>query len=85
MTQTALSFDRPKPDQLFKPGSQNHRLYSRLLEGPVDNGEIIYRMRIANSTGRCSDIRRALRPHLLDVKSEPVPGTDGQWVYSVVG
>ena len=79
--QASLFLDRPAPDQLFRQGSQNDRLYRRLLQGPVTNSEIVEQMRIYNSTGRASDIRKKLRPHLLDIKAEPVPGTTGQWLY----
>jgi len=85
MIQAALSFDRPRPENLFRQGSQNYRIYSRLLGGPVTNGEIIYGMRIANSTGRVDEIRKKLRPYLMDIKAQPVPGTEGQWLYKLAG
>ena len=85
MEQTAMNFSRPKPDDLFKPGSQNHTLFTRLIEGPITNGQIIYGLRIANSTGRISDIRGKLRPYLMDIKSEPVPGSVGEWLYQLKG
>ena len=74
---------RPRPDDLFKPGTQNERLYRRLLEGPVTNGEIIYQMRIANSTGRASDVRKALRPYLMDVEARRI--YRGLWQYRLRG
>jgi len=85
MNQTNLFANalRPRPDELFKPGSQNWRLYQRLLEGPVTNGEIIYQMRIANSTGRASDVRKALRPYLMDVESKRIEGSI--WQYRLRG
>ena len=85
MAQTSISFTRPLPEDLFKPGSQNARLYGRLLQGPVTNVEIVRDMCVLNSTGRISDIRKALRPHLMDVKAQPVPGMDGQWLYELRG
>ena len=85
MTQTAMSFDRPAPRDLFKEGSQNYRIYSLLLQGPITNGDILFGLRIANSTGRISDIREKLRPYLMDVKSEPIPGTSGAWLYRLAG
>jgi hypothetical protein len=82
VTQTSMSFERPKPDKLFKEGSQNHRLYTRLLKCPVSKGEIIYSLKIANSTRRISEIRQALRPYLIDIKSTRIPGTD-EFVYTL--
>jgi len=83
MNQLALSFTRPRPEDLFKPGSQCHELYARLLEGSVTNREIM-RMCIPKYTGRISDIRAALRPYLMDVKAEP--GSDRSHVtYRLAG
>jgi hypothetical protein len=82
VTQTFMSFERPKPDKLFKEGSQNHRLYTRLLKYPVSNREIVYGLKIANSTRRISEIRQALRPHLIDIKSTRIPGTH-EFVYKL--
>lgn len=84
MNQTAMCFDRPNPDELFKTGSQCHRLLNRLLRGPVTNGEIIYHMRIANSTGRISDLREKLRPYLMDVEARH-NGDRSEWIYKLVG
>ena len=85
MTQTDLLREsyRPRPDDLFKPGTQNHLLYERLLQGPTTNGEIIYGMRIANSTGRISELRAKLRDYLIDVKAERMQ--EGCFVYKLVG
>lgn len=85
MTQTDLFREsyRPRPDDLFKPGTQNHLLYERLLQGPTTNGEIIYEMRIANSTGRISELRAKLRDYLIDVKAERVQGSS--FLYRLVG
>jgi hypothetical protein len=81
MTQTALMFDRPRPGDLFKPGSQSYRIYQRLLDGPLTNREIVEGMKIYNSTGRCSDLRKALKPYLLDVKATRIH--DGLFEYSI--
>jgi len=83
--QATLPLDRPRPDALFKPGSQNHRLYSRLLQGPVSNGEVIYQMRIANSTGRKADVKKALQPYLMDIKTEYDPSDRSRVIYKLVG
>jgi hypothetical protein len=85
MKQVMLPLEPPAPDALFKPGSQNHRLYSRLLQGPVDNGEIIYQMRIANSTGRKADVKKALQPYLMDVKTEYDPVDRSRVIYKLAG
>ena len=84
MTQTALNF-RPAPAALFRPGSQNFRVYERLLCGPVDNGELPRGMRINKYTSRISDIRAALRPYLMDVKAESDPCDRSRVVYRLVG
>ena len=76
----ANPFDGPRGDY---PGSQNWRLYERLKEGPVSNGEIIYQMRIANSTGRCSEIRAFLRRHGFDLRSDET-GNASEWTYEIV-
>lgn len=89
MTQTSIDFSklrRPTAEILgFKPGSQNARLYSALTDGPVSNGQIVYGMRIANSTGRVSDIRRALRPYLMDVEAVKDEVNPSLVVYRLVG
>ena len=82
MTQAFMSFERPKPDKLFRKGSQNHRLYTRLLKCPASQGEIIHDLKIANSTRRISEIRQALRPYLIDIKSTRIPGRH-EFVYTL--
>lgn len=84
MTQTTL-FSRPDPSALFRIGSQNHRVYERLLCGPVDNGELPRGMRINKYTSRISDIRAALRPYLMDVRAEADPRDRSRVVYRLVG
>jgi hypothetical protein len=81
MTQTALMFDVPRPGDLFTAGSQNYRIYERLLEGPLTNREIVEGMKIYNSTGRAADIRKALKPYLLDVKATRIH--DGLFEYKL--
>ena len=83
MTQTEFTFDKPRPSDLFKPGSQNYRLYERLLMGSVTNHEIVEGMKIYNSTGRTADIRKALKPHLMDVQATRLH--DGLFEYSLKG
>jgi hypothetical protein len=81
--QSELAFDRPRPGDLFTPGSQNYRLYERLLKGPTTNHEIVRDMGIYNSTGRCSDLRKALKPHLMDVEAKRV--RNGLFIYHLKG
>jgi len=85
MTQTALDFTRPRPGDLFKYGTQCHKIYERLLQqGKITNIEIVYELRIPNSTGRISDIREALKPHLMTV-SDAKRTEDGQFEYALIG
>lgn len=81
MTQTTLDFsNKPTPSDLgLKPGSQKHRIYERLLQGPITNGEIIYQLRVANSTGRCSELREMLRPYLIDLECKRVEGSEFEY------
>jgi len=83
MTQIGL-FDKPQyPPNPFKPESQNFRLYERLKYGPITNGTIVKDLHILKYTGRLSDVREALRPHLLDVSGRPLGG--GLWEYRIAG
>ena len=74
---------RPRPDELFTPGSQNHRIYKRLLDGPTTNAEIVREMGIFNSTGRLSEVREAVRPFLMDVEARRID--KGLWQYQLRG
>lgn len=75
MTQEPLQFDRPRPRDLFGFGTQNYRIYERLLQGPVTNAEIVRDMNIFNSTGRVSDIRLRLKPYCMDIEARRVDGS----------
>jgi hypothetical protein len=79
MMQRSLFVEPPKPSEIFKPGTQNHRLYERLLQGPVTNAEIVREMNVFNSTGRCSDLRQALKPYLISVEARKI--NKGLWEY----
>jgi len=81
MTQLGLFDHRPLPPNPFKPGSQNSRLYERVKLGAVTNGEIIYGMRIANSTGRASEIREFLAPYGFHLDCRRVDGSE--FVYEI--
>ena len=69
MTQQELFRPRPSPDKLFSQGSQSYQLYERLLKGETTNAEIVRQMGIFNSTGRISDIRKVLKPYLMDIEA----------------
>ncbi len=62
----------PRPHELFKSGSQDYRLYERLLVAPVTNSEIIDKLRIFSYTRRISDLREKLKPYLLDIKANRI-------------
>lgn len=81
MTQTSLFTNPIYPPNPFKIGSQNHRLYERAKEGSITNGEIIYKMRIANSTGRLSELRAFLAPHGYHLQCRRV--NKGLFEYSI--
>jgi hypothetical protein len=83
MTQTTISFGSPIVNP-FRQGSQNDRLLRLLQRGSITNVEIVHDHHILNSTGRISEVREALRPHLMDVHAERVPGT-GTFIYSLKG
>jgi len=72
-------FNPVYPPNPFTPGSQNHRLYERAKLGPITNGEIVYKMRIANSTGRLSELRAFLAPHGIRLECQRVK--DGLFEY----
>jgi hypothetical protein len=69
MTQTTLTFNKPQPHELFKKGSQDFRIYERLLVAPLTNAEIIDELRVFSYTRRISDLREKLKPYLMDVKA----------------
>lgn len=71
----------PYPENPFREGSQNHRLYERLKVAPVTNAEIVREMNIFNSTGRAADLRKFLKSHGLDVISKPLG--DGLYQYQL--
>jgi hypothetical protein len=83
MVQEPLFRPRPKPGDLFTPGSQNYRLYERLLAGEVTNAEIVRHMNIYNSTGRAADVRKALKPYLVGVEATRI--CKGLWKYKLKG
>jgi len=84
--QTVFQYDKPSPDQLgLKHDSQCRKLYERLLAGPVDNGEILFALRIGNHTGRLSDLRVKLRPFLMDIKATPDPANRAKVTYRLAG
>jgi hypothetical protein len=81
MNQTAINFNKPQPHELFKAGTQDERLYSRLLVAPITNAEIVDELRIFSYTRRVSDLREKLKPYLMDVKAERV--RNGLFIYTL--
>jgi hypothetical protein len=55
--QAEMNFSLPRPVDLFKPGTQDYRLYERLLAAPITNAQIIDELRIFSYTRRLSDLR----------------------------
>ena len=85
MNQLDLSFTRPKPEDLFKPGSQNCRLLGKLFDGPITNDQIVRELHILKYTGRISELREAVRRYLMDIEAHRIPGTSGCWRYHLRG
>ena len=83
MTQQELFRPRPSPDKLFSQGSQSYRIYEQLLRGELTNVEIVRGMGVYNSTGRISDIRKVLKPYLLDIEATRV--NKGLFKYTLKG
>jgi hypothetical protein len=72
----------PKPNELFKPDSQNYKIYEELLQGGITNVEISKKY-VLSHTRRISDIREKLKPYLLNVKAERI--TKGTFLYKITG
>ena len=85
MTQLDLRFTRPRPKDLFKQGSQNFLLLGKLFDGPITNDRIVRNLHIIKYTGRISEVLEAVRPYLMDIEAQRMPGTSGQWVYQLKG
>lgn len=82
MEQTAIRFNKPHPGELFKPGSQDYRIYERLLAAPLTNSEIIDELRVFSYTRRISDLREKLKPYCMDVKATRIK--DGLFEYKLI-
>jgi hypothetical protein len=75
MDQAALNFNPPPmPGELFKYGSQQYRIYEKLVSGGATSVEI-QEIGCLSHTRRISDIREKLKPYLLDVKAERKQGS----------
>ena len=70
--QVGFNLSYPLASALFAYDTQCRRLYERLLEGPVTNAEIVRGLGIFNSTGRVSDLRKALLPYGVDVVAKRI-------------
>lgn len=66
------------PDNPFKYGTQNWKLYERLKQGPIYNVEIVKQLHILKYTSRLSDVREAVMPMGMAVKKTLV----GNGIYS---
>lgn len=76
----------PQPTSMFKPNSQTCRIYTRLLEGPAENFELMdMKPRIPKYTGRISEVRAALRPHAVDVQAIPHGDDPSRFTYRLAG
>ncbi len=84
MVQTSLFENPVYPPNPFKAGSQNHRIYERAKKGPLTNGEIVYGMRIQNSTGRCSEVRDFLKDYGFTFPCRST-GNGSEFVYEIGG
>jgi hypothetical protein len=83
MTQSELNFNPPpQPHELFKPDSQNYKIYEELLNGGISNIDISKKY-VLSHTRRISDIREKLKPYLMDVKAERI--TKGTFFYRLTG
>jgi len=71
------------PQNPFSYQSQAWRLYERLKVGPVTNTEIIYEMRIPNSTGRASDVRDFLAKEGYELVCGPAANGQGIYEYRI--
>jgi len=73
----------PIADKLFTPGTQNHQIYTALLQGPVTNATMAHGMFILNYKGRMFEIREKLRPYFLTVHAERLTPNRGIFDYSL--
>lgn len=73
------------PPNHYVPGSQCWRIYRKLaMYGRVTNRDIRYGLsgaEVFNTTGRCSDIRKFLKPYGIALHSERLRGS--LWEYQV--
>jgi hypothetical protein len=70
----------PKPETLFPWGTQPRRLYEALATcGEISNAQITRDLHILAYSGVIATVRKALRPHSLDIAKRRYPG--GVWTY----
>lgn len=70
------------PENPFTPNTQNHRLYEHMRQNRVITTTELHRMGF--DTARIRDLRKELRPHLINVCCQTIPGIRGDRVYKVV-
>jgi len=81
MTQTEFNFDLdqlPRPGAFFRYGSQNYRIYEKLLAGGITSDEM-RRDCILSHTKRISDIRERLLVLGYDVVCQEFHGKVNIW------
>jgi hypothetical protein len=82
MNQTALNFN-PYPENIFTPGTMNHRLYEYLVRhGQITTKELHNELKMDCARIR-SDIRPYLRAHGMDYECKALPGDPGNRLYRI--
>ena len=74
MTQPALNFTAPKPEELFDYGTQSRSIYELLYHGGANAVEITKASGSMTHSRRISDIREALAPYGYTVMSKRLAG-----------
>jgi hypothetical protein len=71
------------PENPFPIESQNGRLWNVLRHQPYITTKGLHKLGM--DTARIRDIRKALKPHLINIACEAIPGVKGDRVYRVKG
>lgn len=82
--QLSLDLEMPKfPENPFKPGTHNHRVYEYLaLHRKVDTWTIHHVLGVDCS--RVNDCKQKLKDHKYDIPTaKPIPGEPGNYLYIV--
>jgi hypothetical protein len=70
------------PDNPFRPGTQNHRIYEAMRRRPVTNAEMVRVMGIFKYTSRISSVRRYLEGFGMTVLATPM-NKEGLYSYQM--